>query len=623
MADDDEAKLVTESPHRGDEGVGQVREPLLHETATPQLPLLLPVFPYEVLATFRHAASDNLAGLHTLSAWGTTSEWGTSALVAMHEDMHDRILSTTSFGFVQRWLRSHFQPQVPEGWKRFAMKWLAALDRESAHAHEVAATYLPIKRLRVEEQADALAQLPPQYRECYDTLARVVDPHAKSSYVQFVIAETIVFSAFHSPILLRIAGLARETKPSITPEESPNRRLERLCALLDGDRGGNLIESIQRELATAAGQRGLRSFDANSETDWVALPRPLISELDHVLVEYVAQWFADRSYGGVPAPELREIADAAEALLEPAMQHGVIIGTAEFVKDFHFLGADDPARIVYAAADSVFFNTPIVDVTSAKRMPKKAFWVRPKNSPGTIAVICAAEACGPQLTARWFVRTCGNTGNCSTVLVTQQQLRRFLAVRNQGYQETGSYVDNDLYVIGLPAPVNGEARTLTMATMRAALSMFATIPLKDKDWTADATRSEHFLGLHRVVFYMHGNMLAWARFIGGFTGARYFGYLQLEDRAKEPPWAVPRGGISLTTFPEGAGVHVMRCADGPMTFIRATNTWASLWVTGAIDEYASASGKITVLTADEDEVVRSERFVNLAVSSVEAVWNVF
>lgn len=624
MADDDKAKVVTERARRGDEGVGHDRKQLQPETATPQLPLLLPVFPYEVLATFRHVASDNLAGLHTLSAWGTTSERGTSALVAMHEDLHDRILSTTAFGYVQRWLRSHLQPQVPVSWKRFATKWLAALDQESAHAHEVAATYLPIKHLRLEEQADALAQLPPQYREYYDTLARVIDRHAKSSYVQFVIAETIVFSAFHSPILLRIAGLARETKPSITPEESPNRRLERLCALLDGDGGGILVESLQRELATTARERGLQSFNANSEMDWVTLPRPLISELDHVLVEYVAQWFADRSYGGVPAPDVREIADAAEALLEPATQHGVIIGDAEVTADFNFLGADNPARIVFAAADSVFFNIPIADLTRMKRIPKKKLWVTVKNPPGTIAVICGVEACGPQLAARWFVRTCGNTGNCSTLLVTQQQLGRFLAWRAEVYEEKGAYVDNDLYVIGLPAPVNAEARALTMATMRAALSMFSTKRLKDKDWTfSDITRSAHFLGLHRVVFYMHGNLLAWTRFIGSFDGARYFTYLQLEDRTKEPQWAVPRGGISLATFPEGAGVHVLRFADGPMTFIRVQNTWASHWLTGAIAEYADASGRITVLTGNEDEVVRSEKFVNLAVSSVEAVWTVF
>jgi hypothetical protein len=197
-----------------------------------------------------------------------------------------------------------------------------------------------------------------------------------------------------------------------------------------------------------------------------------------------------------------------------------------------------------------------------------------------------------------------------------------LRQRNQRWAASSHYVDNDLYVIGLPAPVSVEARRVTLATMRAALQMFAKVSPVDEGCLFDEEHNIDVLGLERVVFYMHGNLLAWAHFLAGFKDTRYFGFSELERPDQRP--AIPEhDDISLAAFPEGMAVHVMRCSNVPVTFIRAQNPWAGDFVGSAVVNYQSGSSRIMQLAPDADEVVQAEALVKLAVSRVEAVWRVF
>jgi hypothetical protein len=314
-----------------------------------------------------------------------------SALVAIHEDIHDRILTTTAYGFVQRCFGSYFQPQVPRRWRQFAERWLAALDEESARLHEIAATHLSIKDLPQEQHAHALSGLHPAYREYYLVLANVIDAHAQSSFVQFVIAETIVNCALHSPLLIRAARFTGTETPHIGAEESPNQRFCRLLTLLDGDACSQLVTSLRPVLAAAAASRDLSSFDANSEDDWLNLANEdALGVVHHTLIEHVAGWFADRDQSGIPMPEENTIGDAGLKFVESAVRRNVIVSEGAFLDGFH-LGDDVMLRNVNSAANSVFFNTPTVTTSDVPRLPRQVPWIVPTHPPATIAVSAQAR----------------------------------------------------------------------------------------------------------------------------------------------------------------------------------------------------------------------------------------
>lgn len=181
--------------------------------------------------------------------------------------------------------------------------------------------------------------------------------------------------------------------------------------------------------------------------------------------------------------------------------------------------------------------------------------------------------------------------------------------------------DNDLYVIGLPEPSHDFGWHVFRDTLSAAMDMFRIdgAPAIEDPRIGYTPRTHP--GLHRLVGYMHGNILLWIPSLVAFGGVRYYRGLIYEGKG----WKLSRkgsldDGLSLDDVPAGVGVHCFVTEQFPMVFVRFCNPVAFTYTTNLIAEYGERTGNVRIA---ETNVAWFERFVNSILLAVEQVWAVY
>lgn len=500
---------------------GRKRRTTSRSTGVRHFPLILPVSPAEVIAEFLNHASPGTLGVHGLMTWGTTTERRTSAYVGLHETFHEYVLSGTPFGFLQRYFRSFRQPWVTPRHHAWAEGWTRLLMDESQVAHEAAATYLSITTLRTEEQAAVIRDLAPEYRRYYHIFATPLDAIVRSTFVRYAIGQKIAALAFHSPLLRRVAAQRMTAPRSLSADDSPNARLTRLLALFQPIALQSLMQAVVADLVVVAAVEGHDQFDANNESAWLAASPELRVRLDFALEECIHAWLNKQECDlSVIDPE--EARALVPRLIARAKRLGAFLG----VVDEQFLhkfwpepDGERTAQMELMNAESVLFNEPTMNNKTVEQLPDNG-WPVPRNPAVKTVVVGAYELYVPDTPNDWYLSLAGK-GGCDPIWsLAQARLDAFCKDRRQAWRELGSAArDNDLYVLGLPAPITPEPENWTSMALYDAMQMFRV--QEDPARANDTEAMRYYGNLDRLVVYMHGNMMSWVNWFDYLPGPRY------------------------------------------------------------------------------------------------------
>lgn len=587
-----------------------------------KLPILVQVIPYEITDDFRRLRRAGISGVHMLHTWGTAGRPGVSPLVGLHERQHDSRLQESTYGFLQRYFRTYAQPGVPKRWRVYGQQWSAALAGASHAAHEQSAIYLSVKQLGLEDEAAALQLLNYTYREYYHQMSSLIDRDTASTYFQYAIANAMMHLAFDSPIIHRVAHAHPSLAASVSTEESPDARLDRLKSLVNERSVASVRDAVaERVRHLASDRRWSADFEVDNELAWLSLDLEARIEMEAHLSEAIMDWFASHANAGLERSRLRELKSDADVLVQKAGKRGVVLGTIgrELFELFWSVADLDGSTIPSAmsAAESVLLNERIVDRSDVDALGHNDFWVVPRDRSKTrMVVICEAELCNPDLRHDWYVTLVtedhlANERIVRLVGVSNRQLRQFL---QQGFGQA-----NDLYVVGLPAPDTEVGYELVAKSIDAVIAMFRDVG-QPRLSTADPVSTTTHPGFERLVFYMHGNMLTWAALFQQMDGARYSAFVLSE--IERPAGSSTPGKLRLGEMTKGIGVHVFMCDELPMTFVRFANSIAFSETSGRIADCARKTGRIRLDTSP-DEAAQDRWVVQLTLSSVEAAWTVF
>ncbi|WP_192888356.1 hypothetical protein [Paracidovorax avenae] len=140
-------------------------------------------------------------------------------MVFYHERIHGTLIHATIDGAVLK-LIQNAGPRLPDAQHSAELaRAVTYLFEGSRFAHEAAATYLGIMLLDTEDERRTSRQrLPDQYGEYYDFMSGLVDPHCQSSFLRFLVGQSIAFFWFSSNALVEFAQ-ADYRGEAITREE--------------------------------------------------------------------------------------------------------------------------------------------------------------------------------------------------------------------------------------------------------------------------------------------------------------------------------------------------------------------------------------------------------------------
>jgi hypothetical protein len=161
-----------------------------------------------LLAPFRplEVELDDALGWNDGSSLNVVEHAINDGMVFHHERIHGALINATFDGTLLKLLRIA-GPRLADSTHADE---LASASRHlfegSRFAHECAATYLGIMCLVTEEERIAsLSRLPEQYRAYYDFMSTIVDDHCKSSFLRYLIAQSIAHFWFSSRGLIELA----------------------------------------------------------------------------------------------------------------------------------------------------------------------------------------------------------------------------------------------------------------------------------------------------------------------------------------------------------------------------------------------------------------------------------
>ncbi|MGO4761333.1 hypothetical protein AB4120_02230 [Cupriavidus sp. 2KB_3] len=247
-------------------------------------------------------------------------------MVFHHERIHGVLINTTIDGNLLRLLRIA-GPRLED--PQHAAELARAsryLFEGSRFAHECAATYLGVMYLATEqERAAALLRLPDQYRAYYDFMSAIVDGHCKSSYLRYVIAQSIAHFWFSSRALIELARDDYRGTAIMCDEFCPDWRARASAPWLTQDGVGDAVAaSIEASLANEQLCRAAKFFSAadvahawSDDSWWTRQPRPIAGFIEELISATTFDYFLEHSDLRSAPAELIRNTDLNEALYNP------------------------------------------------------------------------------------------------------------------------------------------------------------------------------------------------------------------------------------------------------------------------------------------------------------------
>lgn len=247
-------------------------------------------------------------------------------MVFHHERIHGALVNTTVDGKVLMLLRIA-GPRLAD--RQHADELARAsqyLLEGSRFAHECAATYLGVIHLETEqERAAALSRLPDQYRAYYDFMSSIVDGHCKSSFLRYVIAQSIAHFWFSSRALIELARADYCGAAIMRDEFCPDWRARASAAwLTQAGVGAAIAASVDAILANEQLCQAVRFFGVPDLTNawsddswWARQPRSIAGFIEELISATTFRYFLEHSDLRSAAEELIRNTDLSEPLFKP------------------------------------------------------------------------------------------------------------------------------------------------------------------------------------------------------------------------------------------------------------------------------------------------------------------
>lgn len=185
-----------------------------------------------------------------------------SPIVQSHEAIHGRIFQETSDGQVHKLCCEAAKSHLDQRYGGIFGRISKLLFVQTRDAHEAGATYLaiqglPNRKLRKEE----LRNIAKSYKRYYTSIAELIDPIAKTSWLRFAFGWTLIHWSFSST---RARSFFADTTPSIKPFEdiaSPTQRFQEAVRFLKKSRR---LRTWAHESISAAENR----FESSGRVLW-------------------------------------------------------------------------------------------------------------------------------------------------------------------------------------------------------------------------------------------------------------------------------------------------------------------------------------------------------------------
>jgi hypothetical protein len=247
-------------------------------------------------------------------------------MVFHHERIHGALVNTTIDGNLLRLLRIA-GPQLAD--RQHADELARAsqyLLEGSRFAHECAATYLGVVHLETEQdRAAALSRLPDQYRAYYDFMSAIVDGHCKSSFLRYVIAQSIAHFWFSSRALIELARADYRGTAIMCDEFCPDWRARASAPWLTQAGVGDAIAAsvgailANEPLCQAAQFFGARDLTHawNDDSWWMRQPRTIAGFIEELISATTFDYFLEHSDLRSAAGQLIRNTDLSETFFKP------------------------------------------------------------------------------------------------------------------------------------------------------------------------------------------------------------------------------------------------------------------------------------------------------------------
>lgn len=239
----------------------------------------------------RQAERTTHAGYHDMHKPVVDIRSWNSAVTTKHERLHDELFMHSTFGGFQKdvaLVASLFSPSseyrsVFENWKQISLD-------ESRIAHETYATFLSIKSFPPDKEQYLLGRHPREYQTYFNHLSSVIDSDCGSSFLQYLVAKSLVTCAFWGRIRARVVTQKEILNPKVLPEESPDLRLYNLLENFETKLSDPIFAAIDQSVEELIIKGVLpKGFRAQSEADWTALPYQQSDSADRYLMPRIRE----------------------------------------------------------------------------------------------------------------------------------------------------------------------------------------------------------------------------------------------------------------------------------------------------------------------------------------------
>lgn len=208
-------------------------------------------------------------GFHDFHTVFLSEEHLDDPIIGTHESIHDRFLTTTKFGAVQRMTSIYDFTSCDEIVKTHIDGFISSLFFESHRQHEIAATYLSIKNFPDEKCNLLYELLDKEYRSYFDELS-IVNTVFKSTFIQYIVADILTRLCFSSNILERLSSATDLDDLCIKEIESPRIRWGLLCNCINNFSAlTNILVKLEQFIAEFGHYFHLPlDFNLNQESCW-------------------------------------------------------------------------------------------------------------------------------------------------------------------------------------------------------------------------------------------------------------------------------------------------------------------------------------------------------------------
>jgi len=247
-------------------------------------------------------------------------------MVFHHERIHSALINVTFDGSLFRLLRT-VGPRLKDS--EYADELARAshyLFEGSRFAHECAATYLGAMYLATEdERIAARSRLPDQYQTYYSFMSTIVDDHCESSFLRYLIAQSISYFWFSSAALMEFA-LKDFRGPVIMRDEfCPDWRARASASWLSQTGVRNAISASAEVILKDEGLcRAMQIFDLNElklawneDSWWMSQDGPTAGYIEELISETTFLYFLEHSGLNSAPAEFVGNTDLSETLVKP------------------------------------------------------------------------------------------------------------------------------------------------------------------------------------------------------------------------------------------------------------------------------------------------------------------